>query len=160
MKNNKLIRHPSRSRSSWLVFCMTRTVHGSDLNKSLLYSQDTSKCDIMLYFCRYPQSHVDIYIWWLVPSMEQFMHRVRNNQYLPSYFLFLTVCMSTSTALYRIYWYLESIKETYLDLIHEQYESCKIPVMKICSINSTSCESLVHERYESWRSALWTVPVV
>lgn len=76
------------SRSSWLVFCMTRTVHGSDLHKSLLYSQVTNTCDIQLYFCRYPQSHVEIYIWWLVPLMEQFMHRVVNNQYLPSYFAF------------------------------------------------------------------------
>lgn len=82
------------SRSSWLVFCMTRTVHGSDLHKSLLYSQVTNTCDIQLYFCRYPQSHVEIFIWWLVPLMEQFMYRVVNNQYLPSYFPFLTLCVS------------------------------------------------------------------
>jgi hypothetical protein len=82
------------SRSSWLVFCMTRTVHGSDLHTSLLYSQVTNTCDIQLYFCRYPQSHVEIFIWWLVPLMEQFMYRVVNNQYLPSYFPFLTLCVS------------------------------------------------------------------
>ena len=82
------------SRSSWLVFCMTRTVHGSDLHKSLLYSQVTNTCDIQLYFCRYPQIHVEIFIWWLVPLMEQFMYRVVNNQYLPSYFPFLTLCVS------------------------------------------------------------------
>lgn len=82
------------SRSSWLVFCMTRTVHESDLHKSLLYSQVTHTYDIQLYFCRYPQSHVEIFIWWLVPLMEQFMYRVVNNQYLPSYFPFLTLCVS------------------------------------------------------------------
>ena len=82
------------SRSSWLVFCMTRTVHGSDLHTSLLYSQVTNTCDIQLYFCRYPQSHVEIFIWWLVPLMEQFMYRVVINQYLPSYFPFLTLCVS------------------------------------------------------------------
>jgi hypothetical protein len=82
------------SRSSWLVFCMTRTVHGSDLHKSLLYSQVTNTYDIQLYFCRYPQSHVEIFIWWLVPLMEQFMYRVVINQYLPSYFPFLTLCVS------------------------------------------------------------------
>jgi hypothetical protein len=50
--------------------------------------------DIQLYFCRYPQIHVEIFIWWLVPLMEQFMYRVVNNQYLPSYFPFLTLCVS------------------------------------------------------------------
>jgi hypothetical protein len=40
------------------------------------------------------QVHVEIFIWWLVPLMEQFMYRVVNNQYLPSYFPFLTLCVS------------------------------------------------------------------
>ena len=82
------------SRSSWLVFCMTRTVHGSDLHKSLLYSQDTSKCDIMLYFCRYPQSHVDIYIWWLVCRQWSSLciEFVIINICLPIFFFLLFAC--------------------------------------------------------------------
>jgi hypothetical protein len=55
---------------------------------------------LFLYFCRYPQSHVEIYIWWLVPLMEQFMHPVVNNQYTISNVYPFELYFSTNTTLY------------------------------------------------------------